>query len=409
MKILQVCKKFPFPLKDGESIAMTYLAKALCELGHNVTLLSMNTSKHWVDLAILPSGFDHYASMHMVPVDNRIKVVAMAKNLFSDRSYHAERFVHASFYNKIREILSKESFDIIQLESPYLAPYISAIRERSGAKIVLRSHNVEYEIWERIAVNSSPLRRWYLQTITPRLKQFEIKHLADYDLVAGITERDLDQFRALGLHSPTVFLPIGLDVRDYRPDYKPYRRPLSLSFIGSLDWMPNVEGLEWFLEEVWQPFVVPNMPELRLHIAGRNTPDWLKNLNMPGITVHGEVPDARAFINRHAVMIAPLLSGGGMRAKILEGMALGRTVISTTIGIEGIAAQHQRDALVADTPQAFYQAIRWCVEQGDNLQQVGQHARQMCTTQFDNLAIGQRLVEAYNALLTPKALTQKAV
>jgi polysaccharide biosynthesis protein PslH len=409
MKILQVCKKFPFPLKDGESIAMTYLAKALCELGHNVSLLSMNTSKHWVDLAVLPSGFDHYTSMHMVPVDNRIKVVAMAKNLFSDRSYHAERFVHASFYNKIREILSKESFDIIQLESPYLAPYISVIRELSGAKIVLRSHNVEYEIWERIAVNSSPLKRWYLQTITPRLKQFEITHLADYDLVAGITERDLDQFRALGLHSPTVFLPIGLDVRDYRPDYKPYRRPLSLSFIGSLDWMPNVEGLEWFLEEVWQPFVVPNMPELHLHIAGRNTPDWLKNLSMPGITVHGEVPDARTFINRHAVMIAPLLSGGGMRAKILEGMALGRTVISTTIGIEGIAAQHQRDALVADTPQAFYQAIRWCAEQGGNLQQVGQHARQMCTTQFDNLAIGQRLVDAYNALLTPKALTQKAV
>ena len=102
MTILQLCKKFPFPLKDGESIAVSYLAKALAEQGHSVTLMAMNTHKHWYNLEDLPDDFDHYLSVHTVEVDNRIKPIAALLNLFSARSYHIERFIDRRFAERLQ-------------------------------------------------------------------------------------------------------------------------------------------------------------------------------------------------------------------------------------------------------------------------------------------------------------------
>lgn len=398
MKILQLCKKFPFPLKDGESIAITNLARALDALGNEVTLLAMNTSKHWTDPSLLPDTFDHYRAIHTVDIDNRLKPGAALRNLFSDRSYHIERFDNQKFEQKLIELLRQESFDLIQLETLYLAPYLPVIRKYSTAMVALRAHNVEHEIWERIAANSHPLKRWYLNAITPRLKKYETERLNQYDLLIGITERDVQYFRHLGLVKPAVVTPIGIDSRDYTPDYSCYQKPLSLAFIGSLDWMPNVEGLKWFLDQVWTPLLAPAFPQLRFHIAGRNTPAWLHRLRLPGVTVHGEVADAAAFINQHPVMVAPLLSGGGMRAKILEGMALGRVVLSTPLGLEGIHARHLQEALIAETPQDFLNAVKWCLAEGPALQRLGEQAQNFCFGHFDNLEVARQLMGAYRNL-----------
>lgn len=398
MKILQLCKKFPYPPKDGESLAVSYLARAFDELGNDVTLLAMNTSKHWSDPSLIPQQHNPYASIHTVNVDNRINPGAALLNLFSTHSYHIKRFENQEFTNKLIELLEHSSFDVVQLETLYLAPYISTIRKYSKALIALRAHNVEHEIWERVAQNSRFLKKWYLDAITPRLKKFEIAHLNQYDLLIGITQRDVEHFRRLGLRKPAVATPIGLDCRDYQPDQNSYQKPLSLAFIGSLDWMPNLEGLNWFLEQIWTPLLLPAFPNLTLHIAGRNAPGWLQQLRLPRVTVHGEVPDAASFINQHSMMIVPLLSGSGMRAKILEGMALGKVVLSTSLGLEGIPARNRQEALVADTPQAFLEALHWCVAQGAGLETLGQRARQFCQDNFDNLEVARQLLHTYNSM-----------
>lgn len=395
MKILQLCKKFPYPLKDGEAIAVTYLARAFAELGCEVTLCSMNTSKHWFDTAVLPPDFDHYVAMETVYVDNRIRPLPAFFNLFTDKSYHVDRFDSPVFAQRLAALLQSGHYDIVQLESLYLAPYIPVIRQHSNAIIALRAHNVEHEIWERVADNSNPLRKWYLRKITPRLKQYEITRLNDYDLLIGISARDVEHFQRLGLRKPAYITPIGLDSRDYTPDYSSFNRPLSLSFIGSLDWMPNQEGLRWFLEQVWTPLLAPKFPELTFHIAGRTAPKWIQQLNLPRVVFHGEVPNAPEFINQHSMMVVPLLSGGGMRAKILEGMAVGKVVLSTTLGMEGIAARDKSDCLLADTPQDFLEAISWCYTQKNQLVHLGEAAKDFCTQHYDNLEIARNLLEVY--------------
>ena len=400
MRILQLCKKFPYPLKDGESIATTYLAKALHELGAEVTLLSMNTSKHPTDIAALPTSFNHYNAIHAVDVNNHLRPMDALRNLlFSKESYHVNRFINDDFAAQLTHLLRTEDFEIVHMETLFLSPYIPLIRQYSKAKIVMRSHNIEHRIWERVAVNSGFLKSWYLNQITPRLRHFEINHLNDYDLFAAITAGDLQEFKDLGLTIPSTTAPIGLDCSDYIPDYQAYQQPLSISFIGSLDWMPNVEGLKWFLDTIWTPLLLPALPNLTFHIAGRNTPDWMLKMNIPGVTVHGEVSSARHFLNAYPVTVAPLLSGGGMRAKILEGMALGRVVVSTSVGMEGIEARHGKEALIADTPEEWLNAIQWCAAQQAQLQAMGEQAATLCNESYDNLKVGKRLMAAYQDII----------
>jgi polysaccharide biosynthesis protein PslH len=404
MKILQLCKKFPFPLKDGESLASTFLARALNELGASVTLLSMNTSKHPTNIATLPAWYNHYQAIHAVDVDNHIRPWdALTNLLFSSESYHVNRFVNEDFSTQLVQLLKTEQYDIVHLETLFLSSYIPLIRKHSKAKVVMRSHNVEHRIWERVAINSHPLKRWYLQAITPRLRNYEIEHLNKYDLFAAITAGDLEDFKKLGLQIPSTVVPIGLDCRSYEPDYSAYGQPVNLSFIGSLDWMPNIEGLKWFLDEIWMPLLYPNFPNLEFHIAGRNTPDWLLRLQMPGVTVHGEVPSARAFLNSYPITIAPLLSGGGMRAKILEGMALGRVVISTAVGLEGIDASHGHNALIANTPNEWLETVRWCVQHPQLLRGIGEQSELLCNEHYDNLKVGKRLLEEFKVLVGEEA------
>ncbi|MBC7775700.1 MAG: glycosyltransferase, partial [Phycisphaerae bacterium] len=302
-------------------------------------------------------------------------------------------FENTAFAEKLAELLKTNAFDVVQLESVFLAPYLHVIREHAPlAKAVLRTHNVEHEIWERVADNASPLKRWYLRNITPRLKAYELEQINHCDLVVGISQRDVEQFRNLGLRQPATVCPIGLDCRDYHPDPLSFRRPLSLSFIGSLDWMPNQEGLRWFLDTVWRPLLAPNFPELTFHIAGRTAPRWLRELEMERVTFHGEVPSAAVFLNQHSVMVVPLLSGGGMRAKILEGMALGKVVLSTRLGMEGIEAADRRECLLAEQPDGWLEAVRWCYSEGENLATLGARARVFCGHHFDNEVVARKLV-----------------
>lgn len=395
MKVLQLCKKFPYPVKDGESLAINALSRAMHDLGVSVHLLAMNTSKHYFDLKELPQAFNQYKQIDVVAIDNRLRWQDALKHLVTKDSYHISRFVSEEFAQQLRKVLAREKFDVVQLETLYLTPYIPIIREYSDALVTLRGHNVEFEIWERIARNTrNPLRRWYLKHLTRRLQQYEISCFQQYDLLAPITARDLDRYQKLGYAGPAVVTPIGVDQYAYQPNYATYDRSPSLAFIGSLDWMPNLEGLEWFLNKVW-PSLLKRFPNLTLHVAGRNTPDWMLNQKIKGLFIHGEVPDAQAFINKHSIMVVPLLAGSGMRAKILEGMVLGRVVISTQLGLEGIDADAGQHVLVADTPEKFVEALSFCLNEQRTLKQLGQQARDFVAEHYDNKVIAQRLLAAY--------------
>lgn len=139
-------------------------------------------------------------------------------------------------------------------------------------------------------------------------------------------------------------------------------------------------------------------PQLKLHVAGRNSPDWLLRTKMPNLIVHGEVDDAKKFISEHSIMVVPLLSGSGMRAKILEAMALGKVVLTTSIGLEGIEAQPGKQVLVADHKKDFIAKVSHCYQLGYQLEAIGRNGREFVEKQYDARNVARQLLKIYSSL-----------
>lgn len=401
MRLLQLSKKVPHPMKDGESIAVTQSARSLANEGVSMDLLTFNTVKHSCDLDEARSALGHYGKLEALPLDNRVRPLEALKNLlFTKNSYHVERFIDRAYSEKLIEMLRQTDYDIVQLETIYMAPYIPIIRKHSSARIVLRAHNVEHEIWERLTENTgNPLKRAYLRILSDRLRTFEIEQLDLVDAMLSISSKDDENFRRLGFQGRSLVMPISLNLESYHPVQK--WETVSLSFIGSLDWFPNLEGLEWFLENVdLEGLACPlTGDQIQFHVAGRNPPERIVANPLPSLRFHGEVRDAIDFINDHPVMIVPLFSGSGMRTKILEAMALKRVVITTSLGLEGIDATDGVEVLIADSGEAFREKVQWLLVNPDKIASIGEAARRHIEDNYDAPTVADELHEFLQSLM----------
>lgn len=400
MKILQLTNKPPYPDIDGGAIAVLNLTKGLAGLGHEMTVLSMNTLKHHIDPDEIQPHIKKLADFRFVEVPARISAPAALMNLlFSEKPYNAERFIAENYKNALAGLIQEKKFDIIQLEGLYVCPYIPLIRKFSDARIVYRAHNVEFEIWERTVSLSTGLRRGYMKNLAKRIKKFELSWLNKYDLLVPITPRDGQLLNKLGNQRPVHVSPTGIDSTRLIPDDTCLEYP-SLFHLGSLEWSPNQEGLLWFLKNCW-PRLNEKFPELKFYVAGRNAPPWLiDKLKLPGVIYEGEVMDAYKFMNSKAIMVVPLFSGSGMRIKIIEGMALGKSIVSTTIGAEGIGVEPGKNIQIADDEEGFIVAVGKLINSKSMFADQSRESILFIQKNFDNLALAEKLARFYQNNLT---------
>ena len=394
MKILILSSKVPFPPKDGGSIATLGLANGLAGNGHDITLLCLNTNKHFVPDGDLPDRLTSNMRIITVFHNTDIKLHKALYNLiFSGEPFNGIRFISAHFEAGLKRLLTNEQFDIVQLEGPYMGYYIPVIRKLSNARIALRAHNVEYEIWARKSANdTNPFRSRYLKVLAQRIKNHETRILASVDLLVPISERDQKLLLKLNPSLRSVVIPAGVDAENYPQPMDP-EYP-SLFFIGSLDWMPNQEGLEWFIDNVWPE--VQKDSKIRFHVGGRNAPAWLeKKLLSNGIDFHGEIDNAYDFMNKYAIMISPVFSGSGIRIKILEALMMGKAVISTRIGSEGISYTHGENIMLADDPSTFATFIKEYSGNRKKYDKIAASGRVFVMESFNNLAFSKTLSEFY--------------
>lgn len=402
MKILQLCNKVPYPAKDGGAIAMLNLSVSFVELGHNVTVLAMNTSKHSTSIENIPEDLTSGIDFHLVPVDTRINLIKLILNLlFSNKPYNAERFINKLFERKLINLVKDNSFDIIQLEGIYLAPYIPVIRNNCSSIIALRAHNVESEIWSRIkSVTGNPLKKYYFGVIAERLAEFEINSLNTYDILVPITERDAATYKGLGNNKPMVVIPTGIPEQHFKSGNSSPDKHTKLFFIGALDWIPNQEGLIWFIEKVWKQLSI-RIPGIEFHIAGRNAPSWMeKRCRDMKVHYHGEVENAHHFIDSNDIMIVPLFAGSGMRIKIIEAMARSKVVVTTTIGAEGLGVENKKHLLIGNTEDEFVNGITELIMDHDFFGKIRKNAFVYTQQKFSNKQLTVKLIEFYKKHLT---------
>ncbi len=397
LRILFVCNKSPWPAKEGGPIAMNNLIEGLIASGNQVKVLAVDSPKYHVAPDEIPADYRKKTGIEFVFLDLAVKPVPAFLNLFSRHSYHVQRFVSNAFETKLIKILKQETFDIVQMETLFMAPYLGVIRQHSEAKIVLRAHNIEHLIWKRMYSGSRhPIKRIFLKHLFSTLENYEKNILNHFDGILPITEKDALFFRRFG-HTPVKAIPFGVNLEKY-PLLENQQVENALFHIGAMNWMPNEEGIRWFLKEVW-PSVRERFPALKLYLAGRAMPRWLLKLKEKNVVVAGEVPDARDFILSKSIAIAPLFSGSGVRIKIIESMSLAKAVISTTTGAEGIEYTVGQNILTADTAEDFVSAIALLYQHPEKAALMGKKARELMEEKHDNQKIIMQLEAFYQKIL----------
>lgn len=396
MKILVLSTKMPWPPKDGGAIATLNLAMGLARSGADVTLLAMNTSKHYFPPEQIPAKIKDLIHIRSVNVNTDIRPLRLLMNLlFSSYPYIAERFITKAFQLELKQCLAETGYDIIQIEGPYLEYYLKFINGKP--LLSLRAHNLEHRIWDlRAREEKNPLKRLYFSSLSRRIYKLEKRLLRELDVLVPISETDAEGFRNMQHDLPVQVCPTGLDLENYPSGLSEGR--VRLFYIGALDWAPNQEGLDWFFRSVW-PEILSRWPDYELHIAGRNSSSYFTSTYPPNVYPEGEIDDALSFYGDHNVMIVPLLSGSGIRIKILEAMAMGKVIISSSIGASGLGVADGVHLFLADSADDYIRILETLKKQPRLMREIGHQARQFVTENFDNLVLSEILISFYKAEL----------
>lgn len=371
----------------------------MLNLGVEITLFSINPKKYQVDVEEIYDPLFQKIKFYSFDLDTGVNVYGAILNIFSNQSYNVSRYYDEDAARLLAEVLKETEFDIIQFEGLFVVPYLDVVKENSKAKVIYRAHNIEFDVWERIAMTEKfTPRRSYLQFLARRLKVYETEQINRFHQVFAISEQDRQSILRFGSATALEVFPVALDFEKYVTDFSKTSFP-TLFHLGAMDWRPNREGLEWFLDEIW-PDIEKLNSELRFYIAGKNMQKQFFEYDSDNLVVEGEVFDAVEFINSKAIMIVPLLSGSGMRVKIIEGMAMSKCIIATSMAAEGIRCEHGKDILIADTADEFYRAILQCITNPKKWREIGENARKTVERDHDVKIIAQRMLNIYQKLLT---------
>lgn len=398
MKILVLSNKVPYPASDGSSIAMRSMIEALRLNGAKVQVLSLNTRKHFREAETIEKNRPDDIILEHFDVDTEVTAGGALFNLINGKPFHVSRFKQKALENRLDRLLKEVKFDIIHLEGLSMAVYLDQLRSLSQAAIVLRAHNIEYQIWERHVLHEKRFwKKWYLALQTRRLEAFEKKMMEAVDANVFITADDQKTYRAWGGHSLGTVVPCGLDPHEH-PPISGFSAKYDLVHLASFDWLPNRQGAEWFLKEVW-PLILEARPETTMGFGGRNMPKEFLALKSAQLWMYPVVKDAREFMAHGKIAVVPLLAGSGMRIKLLELLAWGMPTVSTVIGAEGIAIENYEQGILAEDPESFAAAVIYLLDGTEARKEMQVKARAFFEKHFDNRHLGAELLPFYQTLI----------
>lgn len=399
MRILNLLPRLATPPVDGGAIGVYYPMKSISDMGHELCTIAMVSNRHPQDLELTRAYTELYSIDAKFP-EPSFKSAFI--NLFSPKPYNLSlRFAKPEFHALIRKVArDTPKPDIIQIDWIYMAEYLKTIRSAfPGVPVVLRQHNAEHVIFKRLAENESNIfKRIFLEYQARKMLSYERRMLKKVDYYTCVTETDESIFKLLSPKSPGRTIPAGVHTQDFdRPDTMP--REKAFVILGSLSWAPYAQSVQWFLEEVWHPFAKEN-PGIGLYIVGSNPPLSIQKwTGTSGVTVTGFVEDVIPILHRSSAMIVPLLSGSGMRIKIVEAMAASLPVISTRIGIEGIKAENDIHALIADKPDEIRIQMKRVLDDPELHQKLVQNGIELVKNEYEWKSIAQQFIDVYKSVI----------
>jgi glycosyltransferase involved in cell wall biosynthesis len=268
--------------------------------------------------------------------------------------YAVSRFASGKVREQLKSCLLQMRPDVVVCD--FLDGAVN-LPERLAIPSVLFQHNVESEIWRRHATNgASGARKLIYRLEFSKMLRYEKETVRRFDHVIAVSEHDKQLMTAWVEPELVTVVPTGVDTAQFCPGPQPGQEEPLVVFVGAMDWEPNVDAVKHFCAEVW-PIVLAKVPEAHFRIVGRNPDRRVQELAGPSVEVTGRVPSVVEHLREAAVVVVPLRVGGGTRLKIYEAMSVGKAVVSTTVGAEGLDVHHGKDVMLADSAGSFAESV----------------------------------------------------
>lgn len=395
MRILFLTQIVPFPPDAGPKVKTWHVLRALIGQGHAVTLVSFVRPE---EEQFLPALEKLCAGVHAVPIrrSRLADVKYMVRSYLTGLPFLIERDDLPGMQATVNRLVQEQSFDFIHADQLTMVQFglrAAALASGKKPKVIFDAHNAVWSIVERMRDNA----RWFLKPVlgieTRRVKRYEGGLLKTVDHVLAVTDVDKvgleEALQFAGLKpgeraAPVTVVPIAVDTTQLQP-IKRKASSKNIVTLGTLHYPPNADGIRWFFTEVF-PLVRQRIPEATLTIIGKNPPqDFVEFAiaNPESIRLTGYVPELPPYFEQSALMVVPVRAGGGMRVRILEAFAYAMPVVTTTIGLEGIHAELERDVIVADTAADFAQRVIALLEDPTLQEQLARNGRQLAEQKYD--------------------------
>jgi glycosyltransferase involved in cell wall biosynthesis len=401
MRILLLTQIIPYPPDAGPRVKTWHVLRYLAQRGHEVTLVSFVRPEEEKHLDAL-RPYCH--AIHTVPI-RRSRLadgVYWLRSHFSGRPFLIERDDLRPMRELTARLIAKNEFEAIhadQLTMTHFALAAKRNKNNSRSLIIFDAHNATWTVVARIIANAPWFLRPILSLEAKRIKAYEGMLLERFDRTMVVIEPDrdallqtVDPIRAAQLKERIFTIPIAVDVAKLQPTQ---RQPDSTNILslGSLNYPPNADGIRWFLREIFSK-IQREVPNASLTVVGKDPPaDFLEMVaqSSGAIKVTGYVPDLEPYMREAALMVVPVRAGGGMRVRLLEAFARAMPAVTTTIGLEGIEANHGEHVLVADDPNSFAEAAVRLLRDPDLQHRLGENGRRLAQEKYDWRVVLQKM------------------
>lgn len=399
MKILLISPKIPYPPEDGHKKSIFGVLKYLSKRGHQIDLVAYRQNQN-------ESGLDElkkYVKLFTLDVETSNSLWGILQNFFSLVPYNLWKYNRLELKKFLREYFQSNKVDVIQVTNAHMGWVIDELRRLTNAPVILRQENMEMEIMRRFAENQkNPLLKIYANQQYKKFVKYEPELCAKFDLTVMMSEEDEQKLLALNPNVKSLVIPAGVE-KSLLELQTGDKEKFSLVHIGSLDWYPNLDGIQWFVSEIL-PLVVRNIPDVKLYLYGGGNSSNLKldDKIKTHIVLKGFVEDIWSEISNKELAIVPLRIGGGIRVKILEMLAAGINILTTSLGAEGIPVNDNKHLLIADSSQHFAERIIDFMNGKFDSNQISLNGKQLIKDNYVWEKIAEEFEISYKGLIEKK-------
>lgn len=402
-RLLFLCQNLPYPPNGGNLIRSYHTLRLLCQQFEVHALFFSRASMRrggedqeegLAHLRSLASTADAFP----IPQDQSLSRFGLdhLRSLLTRSVYTRWVYESRAFRSELNRLLERYVFDIVHVDSLDLVAYLPDLPR----PLVVAHHNVESQLLARRAKAEKPPKGAYVRWQGDLMRKAEKSWCPEVDLNICVSPEDLSELQEIAPGGDYLVIPNGVDTTSFSPrGAEPKRGGI---FVGGATWFPNLDGMEYFANEIL-PLIRDQLPNEKFVWIGRIKEELRVKFEALGVDVLGYVDDIREEMDRAACSIVPLRVGGGTRLKILDAWAMGKAVVSTPQGCEGLGAVDGRDMLIADTPAEFAKAVVRVLTDTDLRDRLGKNGRERAVTEYDWSVIGQRMHEAYEKLAASEA------